>query len=288
MKYLRTASLVAIQTLFLFLPYGCQVKTRDTGSLVKQSEISVEHNKKQAHLNISKEKALEIGKLIWKNECGNKVHNLTFWSQNESFPSLGIGHFIWYPKAYKGPFKERFPQLLEFLKEEGVKLPRWLETSRYCPWKTRAAFKNEFHGRKMNELRQLLYNTMDLQAVFITKRLEKTLPQITQKLPKKQKNHISQNFFLVANAPKGLYALIDYVNFKGEGYSAKESYNKQGWGLLQVLNNMDDKLSKEDPVKAFALSAKKVLKLRVQNSPKERNEHRWLKGWFNRIDSYTS
>ena len=288
MNYLKIASFVTLQALLLFFPCSCQKKHRASKPLVRHSDISIQHSKDQAHLNISKEKALEIGKLIWKNECGEKVHNLTFWSPKESFPSLGIGHFIWYPKGYKGPFKERFPQLLAFLKQEGVKLPRWLEKSRHCPWRTRKSFERDFQGRKMNELRQLLYQTMDLQAIFITKRLEQTLPKITQKLPEDQKKQISQNFSRVANAPKGLYALIDYVNFKGEGYSAKESYNQQGWGLLQVLYNMDKKLCKEDPVKAFAVSAKKVLKLRVQNSPKERKEHLWLKGWFNRIDSYTS
>lgn len=288
MNYSKTASLILLQTLVMFFTYGCQIKNKAASSHSKQSKIVIPLSKDQPHLNISREKALEIGKLIWKNECGEKVSNLTFWSKKENFPSLGIGHFIWYPKGYKGPFKDRFPQLLTFLKQEGIKLPRWLEKSRHCPWKTRAAFERDFHSRRMNELRQILYKTMDLQAIFITKRLEQALPKITQKLPEKQKRHISENFLRVANAPKGLYALIDYVNFKGEGYSPKESYNMQGWGLLQVLNNMDDRISKNEPVKAFAISAKKILKLRVQNAPKERKEHQWLKGWFNRIDSYTS
>jgi hypothetical protein len=42
------------------------------------------------------------------------------------------------------------------------------------------------------------------------------------------------------------------------------------------------------PKKEFARCAKKVLQQRVDNSPKENNEKRWLKGWFKRIDTYTN
>jgi len=36
----------------------------------------------------------------------------------------------------------------------------------------------------------------------------------------------------------------------------------------------------------FSDCAKKVLEERVRNSPASRGEKRWLKGWFNRIDTY--
>jgi hypothetical protein len=269
--------------------YAYPEKKNSQHKLKKNYEISIQCSaEERLSLNITEEKALEVGKLIWENECGGNVQNLTFWNPNENFPSLGIGHFIWFPKNSKEPFSESFPQLLAFLKEEGVRLPSWLEKTKHFPWSTRKSFVRAFHSRKMKELRALLERTVSLQAIFITKRLEKTLPKIIRKLPESQKKLISENFYQVAKAPKGLYALIDYVNFKGEGYSTKESYNKQGWGLLQVLQNMDKKLVKRDPVKAFAQSAKMVLKIRVQNSPRDRNEERWLKGWYNRIDSYSS
>jgi len=41
-----------------------------------------------------------------------------------------------------------------------------------------------------------------------------------------------------------------------------------------------------DAKEEFAKCAKKVLQERVKNSPPERGEKRWLKGWFNRIDTY--
>jgi hypothetical protein len=43
----------------------------------------------------------------------------------------------------------------------------------------------------------------------------------------------------------------------------------------------------DSAVKAFARSAESVLKRRVQNSPPEREESRWLPGWLNRISTYT-
>ncbi|RYD29224.1 MAG: hypothetical protein EOP87_18635, partial [Verrucomicrobiaceae bacterium] len=38
-----------------------------------------------------------IGRKIWQNESGGTVNGLTAWNGGEGFPSLGIGHFIWYP-----------------------------------------------------------------------------------------------------------------------------------------------------------------------------------------------
>ena len=52
--------------------------------------------------------ALKIGKKIWQNECNGTVAGLTSWNEGENFASLGIGHFIWYPKGQRGPFDESF------------------------------------------------------------------------------------------------------------------------------------------------------------------------------------
>jgi hypothetical protein len=38
-----------------------------------------------------------VGKKVWINECDGTVAGLTSWNGDEAFPSLGIGHFIWYP-----------------------------------------------------------------------------------------------------------------------------------------------------------------------------------------------
>ena len=56
-----------------------------------------------------------IGRRVWQNECGGTRDGLTSWNTGEDFASLGIGHFIWYPKGQRGPFEESFPKLAKYL-----------------------------------------------------------------------------------------------------------------------------------------------------------------------------
>jgi hypothetical protein len=97
---------------------------------------------------------------------------------------------------------------------------------------------------------------------------------------------VRQQFDRVASTAMGCYALVDYVNFKGEGVLATERYAGQGWGLLQVLEGMTQENNGREAVRSFAESAKNVLKNRVRNSPPARNEARWLPGWLKRVDTY--
>jgi hypothetical protein len=80
--------------------------------------------------------------------------------------------------------------------------------------------------------------------------------------------------------------LADYVNFKGEGVLHTERYRGEGWGLLQVLEQMHGTESGAAAAREFANSAAAILRRRVQNSPPERHEARWLPGWLNRVHSY--
>ena len=132
----------------------------------------------------------------------------------------------------------------------------------------------------MVTFRQFLFETKDKQALFIAYRLKEALPKILLGLPEEQVVKVKGNFFRLLGDSQGIYALVDYLNFKGAGTSASETYKGQGWGLRQVLLASDGKLE------SFIESAKKVLSERVENSPKERGEERWLKGWLARIDSY--
>lgn len=238
-----------------------------------------------ANLAITDEQAENIGLLIWKNECKGTVEGLTSWNQGEEFASMGIGHFIWYPKGRKGAFLQTFPALIAYLIENDVSLPKWLKESQGCPWETRDAFYRDRQDKNMLEIRALLYETRGLQARFMAKRLESALPKMLAGLPEKDQKCVSARFYSVAGEPNGFYVLLDYVNFKGEGISAKEIYNGKGWGLRHVLLGMEDTPG-PSPIDDFIRSAKKTLTERVENSPPERNEKRWLKGWLNRLDTY--
>ena len=238
-----------------------------------------------AEIQISRKSAREIGQRVWQNECGGTVDGLTSWNRGENFPSLGIGHFIWYPKGTRGPFEESFPQLLRFMAVRSVDIPDWLRTAKGAPWPTRKTFVAQFNSSRMRQLRRFLVDTVPVQAEFLVFRLEEALPKMERAASKNERAKIRENFYRVAESPGGAYALIDYVNFKGEGVKESERYKGQGWGLLQVLANMNPE---GNPVRAFARSADEVLTRRVRNSPASRNESRWLPGWKNRVQSYAN
>ena len=212
-------------------------------------------------ITISDQQALAIGKRIWKNECAGTVSGLTSWNKGEDFASLGIGHFIWYPAGKRGPFEESFPQLAAYLAAGGSKLPGWMRGA--CPWSTRAQFMADFDSARMRNLRELLASTVGSQARFCAQRLQQALPLMLKSAPKAERDRIRANFYRVAAESLGMYALIDYVNFKGEGTNPSERYKGEGWGLLQVLEAMGN----GPALKAFSRAAGKVLSRRVENSP---------------------
>ncbi len=234
--------------------------------------------------SISLDEAEEIGNKIFQNECGGKVENLTFWSPKEDFPSLGIGHFIWYPEHKDSRFEETFPLLLNFLICNGATLPAWLHVNSDCPWESRALFYTAIQTPEMKQLRYFLVQTKNLQALFMAERLEKSLPQILEELPAKKRSSAEAHFASLMKTPQGTYALVDYLNFKGPGTAKSERYEGQGWGLAQVLEAMPE--NSPDPLKAFALAAKKILLQRVKNAPPDRHEEQWLKGWLKRVETY--
>ncbi|MEO6846441.1 MAG: hypothetical protein ABI443_03645 [Chthoniobacterales bacterium] len=232
-------------------------------------------------IHLSDAQALTIGKRIWKNECAGTVSGLTSWNKGENFASLGIGHFIWYPAGKPGPFEESFPKLVVFLKAKGQAVPHWLEGA--CVWNTREEFMHDFESARMVELRGILEKTIALQARFAALRLEQALDKMLKAAPASERQKVQTNFYRVATESLGFYALMDYVNFKGEGTSPTERYNGQGWGLLQVLERMP---TTGPAVPAFADAAAAVLTQRVKNSPPARHEAQWLPGWKSRLHTY--
>ena len=238
-------------------------------------------------IKLSHAEALRIGKKVWQNECKGTVAGLTSWNAGENFASLGIGHFIWYPKGMRGPFDESFPKLVNFISARGAKLPNILTGAGDipCPWSSRAEFLRAQQAPEMKQLRQFLADTVDLQAEFLVTRLQAALPKMLAEAAPSARVKIEKNFERVASTSQGCYALVDYVNFKGEGVLPTERYNNQGWGLLQVLEEM--RSDAPNAVDEFSRAAAAILKRRVENSPPTRHEARWLPGWINRVRSYS-
>ena len=243
-------------------------------------------------VRVSDAEAARIGRRIWQNECAGTVSGLTSWNTGENFASLGINHYIWYPRGGSGPFEESFPGLIASLTARGVAVPEWLRGVRGhdCPWPDRAAFEADRGGDRLTGLRAFLARpeVVALQARFSADRLAAAVPKMTDALPDPAaKARVRDRFTRVADAPGGVYALVDYVNFKGEGTSPTERYAGRGWGLLQVLEGMEDGGSRS-PAGAFAASAARVLTERVRNAPPERKESRWLPGWLTRVRGYAA
>ena len=236
---------------------------------------------------LSHEEAMRIGRKIWQNECGGTITGLTSWNPGENFASLGIGHFIWYPAGVRGPFEESFPKLVRYVQRRGAKLPELLlPPRRACPWHSRPEFAAAESSKEMKQLRRFLLDTIDLQADFLVSRLQEALPKMLGAAPAEERERIERQFDRLASSAQGCYALIDYVNFKGEGILATERYRGRGWGLLQVLETVSGQDHGAVAVNEFADSAATVLRERVTNSPPARGEARWLPGWLNRIASY--
>ena len=228
-----------------------------------------------------------IGGQIFRNECNAREACLVHWNRGESFPSLGIGHFIWYPIGREGPFQESFPALVLFGLDQGVAMPEWLppQASEGAPWPTRDTFlEAEGYDPRIDELRQWLGRNPGFQAAFMVTRAQEALEQVIA--ASSRPSDTRRKLKALAASPGGVYALVDYVNFKGEGLSETERYQGMGWGLLQVLEGMDDASMGTQPLGAFRESAERVLTRRAHHADQAIEREQWLPGWLNRLHTY--
>lgn len=237
-------------------------------------------------LTISPQISLPIGVKIWFNESGGSIMGLTAWNDGENFASLGIGHFIWHPYSTQ-KHDGSFPRLINYLKEKSnVKIPTWLRDAPYCPWNNRKEFLQAQYSPRMIELRNFLQQTIPIQAEYMVKNLEKTLPELLASAPQEDRSSIYNNFYTLARTPAGIYALVDFLNFKGAGISYSRRNYERGSGLLHVLKGMQAAPKGSTPLQAYVWSAKHALLRRVEQAPPHVHHERWLSGWFNRLNTY--
>lgn len=228
-----------------------------------------------------------VGAQIFHNECSSREACLVHWNEGEGFPSLGIGHFIWYPQGQEERFTESFPGLLRYLTERGVALPLWLDERepRTPPWPDRDSFlRADGVDPRVDSLRAFLARYKGEQAGYLVERARQALTDVVE--ASDQPEVTGKKVALLASSPGGVYSLIDYVNFKGEGTSGTERYQGEGWGLLQVLEAMTPVESPEAAVVAFRLAAAAVLQRRAELAERPIERERWLPGWLKRVDTY--
>lgn len=221
-----------------------------------------------------------LGRRIWANECAGSVQGLVSWNAGEAFPSLGIGHFIWFPAGVHEAFEESFPRFVAYARSRGAQVPAFFNGP--APWPNKAAFLADRSGRA-DAMRRWLAAHVSLQTEFIVARSRASLPAMMR--ASRTPQAVQQRYAALAATPQGMYCLVDYVNFKGEGTKPEERYNGYGWGLLQVLESMRATSAAAAPAE-FSRAASAVLARRVQNAPAARGEQRWLQGWQNRCATY--
>ena len=274
-----------MQVARLFLPIVCLVTACSADPpRGLQSSGGVKAPTASAIKLTAEQKAL-IGRKIWQNESGGKVSGLTHWNDGEEFPSMGIGHFIWYPKGFNGRWTETWPEFAKYATSRGLAVPA-VGRQADCPWPSKAAFMRDFNGAQLAGLRKWLAVNIAVQTEFIAYKSRAAIPKIMKATPAAEQVRIKENYDKVASTANGVYALVDYVNFKGDGTNPREAYAGQGWGLMWVLKEMTNVSSGQAAAREFGAAAKRRLDLRINNSPQERGESRWRAGWHNRCDSY--
>lgn len=223
----------------------------------------------------------ELGTRIWKNECAGSMQGLVSWNRGEAFPSLGIGHFIWYPAGAQESFDESFPAFVRYARARGAQVPGYFDGP--APWPDKASFLADRSGRA-DAMRRWLAAHVDLQTHFIILRSRLALRRMLQQ--SRTPEAVQRRYAALSATTQGMYCLVDYVNFKGEGTKATERYKGEGWGLLQVLEEMHGYPDGRAATTEFSRAAAAVLTRRVKNSPAARGENRWLAGWLNRCKTY--
>lgn len=231
--------------------------------------------------------ARAIAERVFRNETGGDVERLLWWNPGEAFPSLGIGHFIWYPAGVDERFEESFPALVRFARAHAAPPPAWLAGPPVpaCPWPDRDAFMAAAGEPRRTGLARWLRETTDVQARFLLARAEARVPSIVAAARPADRARVAARIDALSATPGGRFALVDYVNFKGSGLAPRERYRGVGWGLAQVLEEM-----RGEPCASvdFADAAVRVLERRVRNAPPARGEARWLAGWRARARAYAA
>lgn len=226
----------------------------------------------------NEEKMSVLENKIKRNEASSQ-DKVIYWHLHEPFPYLGVGRFIWFPRDSSFSYEEDFPSLLKFMKDKGHKLPAWLDQDFTCPWTTRQEFEKD--QKRQLELKQVLETGFELQIKFLVTNSFETFEKIVDSFDENVKSEMKNKIEHLLEDPRGLYALIDYCQFKGSGLNEKEFKDGRGFGLKQVIEALPvESLN----VESFVKTAKDILKERAKNS--HGLDEKWLSSWINRLDRY--
>ena len=250
----------------------------------RQTELRRRYPLNLSHLNNS-DFLDRLARGILQNETGCRENSFTFWKNTEPFPSLGLLHAIWYPTGAQSQLTESFPPLIKFLRTEiqryphfPTRIPQWLDAENIgpSPWQNKQEFdlasKNAEALRRADDLSSLrslnpraytqavqyreLHDflrhpaVLALQARYAAHRMQRSLYNILAAAESgNQTQHIYIQLQRLTTTEEGIFSLIDYINFKGEGINPGEvtAIGHHAWGLRTVLEN----LRKQTPAHTF-------------------------------------
>lgn len=223
--------------------------------------------------------------LIYMNETGGKPDALIIKNDKENVCSLGIGHFIWYPTGVKQQYKETFPGLLkELQKTDGAfKGAVDVEIPPTCPWKS----TSELNAAKSTDVYKRLVAGLTspagkrVQVNYMIERAREAIAETAKEDPDSVKKMLD-----LLETEQGTYAVIDYVNFKGNS-AETEAYGDFHWGFKTAIYVMskDETLK---PEKRFQIAVETLLEMRVEEAKKlGKDESSFLTGWLKRVNTYS-
>ena len=226
-----------------------------------------------------------IVELIYVNETGGKPDALIIKNDKEDVCSLGIGHFIWYPAGVKHQYKETFPKLLkELQKTDGVfKGAVDVEIPPTCPWKS----TSELNAAKSTDVYKRLVTGLTspagkrVQVNYMIERAREAIIETAKEDPGSVKKMLD-----LLETEQGTYAVIDYVNFKGNS-AETEAYGDFHWGFKTAIYVMseDEILTPEE---RFQIAVETLLEMRVEEAKKlGKDESSFLAGWLKRVNTYS-
>ncbi len=207
-----------------FPPIRCLVLALCVQGCVSVESSSLPTAAATSSIVLSDADAAVIGRKIWQNECGGTVEGLTSWNAGEDFPSLGIGISSGTFPAVPVPLRRDFPaprRLYERAQGGHAGLARrgeWMPLDEPPAICERAAVAP-------HEGTPSVPRETPSRADRLHRTAPRTVPAAngTSHPGPAGRGQLRANFQLMASSRSGLYALIDYVNFKARASSRRNA-----------------------------------------------------------------
>lgn len=240
----------------------------------------------------SKAEIARVTANLLNNETGCKAGNMMEWDSKagEFFPSIGLPHVVGFPVGARKVVDESFPRFWQYLQQNYKGTTRWPDlklVGESVPWKTKKEFETDPVVKDLNRF-LLDPDVMELQGQFAVQRATSSIGAILaanslDPNPRVRTGELCSRFKNLLKTPQGLQAIVDYVNWKGEGihYSEQTDTKHIRWGLKQVLEN----IGTVDPKNAHLQFADAASRALAERSSDDSRIKKSMPGLQSRIES---